>query len=227
MFTGIIEEIGTMRSIAHQGQAMVLTIQAKRILTDMHLGDSISINGVCLTVIAFDASSFTVDVMPVTYHHTTLKKLHNGDRVNLERAMSAQGRFGGHIVQGHVDGSGRIASRHAEQNAVVFTIVPDDSAILKYIIPQGSITVDGISLTVVQVGERTFVVSIIPHTLEQTILQDKQQGGTVNIECDLLGKYVERLLHYQGSSDQVAGEKQGINKSGGITAAYLAEHGFN
>jgi riboflavin synthase len=213
MFTGIIEEIGTMRLITRQGQAMVLNVQAKRILTDIHLGDSISVNGVCLTVIAFDSTSFTVDVMPETYRHTNIQKLQHGDRVNLERAMSAQGRFGGHIVQGHVDSAGRIISRAADQNAIAFTIEPDDPAILKYIIPRGSITLDGISLTVIRVTEGAFAVSIIPHTLAQTILYDKHPGASVNIECDLLGKYVERLLQFQGKTS--------------ITQAYLTEHGFS
>jgi riboflavin synthase len=220
MFTGIIEEIGTMRSITRQGQAMVLSVQAKRILADIHLGDSISVNGVCLTVIAFDPTSFTVDVMPETYRHTNLHKLQHGDRVNLERAMPAQGRFGGHIVQGHVDSSGRITSRASEQNAVVFTIEPYDPAIIKYILPRGSITLDGVSLTVVQVLEGTFTVSIIPHTLAETILYDKHPGATINIECDLLGKYVERLLHYKGTDEGISSKKSGI------TQAYLTEHGF-
>jgi riboflavin synthase len=222
MFTGIIEEIGAMRSITKQGQAMILSVQAKLILTDIHLGDSISVNGVCLTVVAFDSASFTVDVMPETFRHTNLQKLQHGDRVNLERAMSAQGRFGGHIVQGHVDSPGRIVSRTAEQNAVAFTIEPDDSAILKYIIPRGSITLDGISLTVVRVAEGRFTVSIIPHTLAQTILNDKHSGASINIECDLLGKYVERLLQYQGSDG-----KGSLSIKTGITQAYLIEHGFN
>jgi riboflavin synthase len=142
--------------------------------------------------------------------------------VNLERAMSAQGRFGGHIVQGHVDASGVIISRKVDENAVVFKIEPEDTAILKYIIPRGSITLDGISLTVIDVQEASFAVSIIPHTLAQTILLDKQQGSSVNIECDLLGKYVERLLSYREGSDS-----QGVHKIAGITAAYLAEHGFS
>jgi riboflavin synthase len=222
MFTGIIEEIGIMRAISRQGQAMILTIAANRILADIHLGDSIAVNGVCLTVIAYDAVSFTVDVMPETYRHTNLKKLQNSNRVNLERAMSAQGRFGGHIVQGHVDSAGMITSRNTEQNAVVYTIAPEDTAILKYIIPRGSIALDGISLTVIRVAEELFAVSIIPHTLAQTILNDKQPGVTVNIECDLLGKYVERLLSYKAPH-----EAQGSGKKEGITAAYLAEHGFN
>ncbi|CAK4836531.1 unnamed protein product [Aphanomyces euteiches] len=210
-----------MRSISRQGQAMILGVQAKLILTDIHLGDSISVNGVCLTVIAFDTTSFTVDVMPETFRHTNLRKLQHGDRVNLERAMSAQGRFGGHIVQGHVDAPGRIVSRAVEENAVAFTIEPEDSAILKYIIPRGSITLDGISLTVVRVVEGTFTVSIIPHTLAQTILIDKHAGASINIECDLLGKYVERLLQFQGTAEGTPGKKAGI------TQAYLMENGFN
>jgi riboflavin synthase len=221
MFTGIIEEIGTMRSISRQGQAMILGVQAKLILTDIHLGDSISVNGVCLTVIAFDRTSFTVDVMPETFRQTNLQKLQHGDRVNLERAMPAQGRFGGHIVQGHVDAPGQIISRSAEENAVTFTIEPNDPAILKYIIPRGSITLDGISLTVVRVVEGTFTVSIIPHTLAQTILNDKHAGASINIECDLLGKYIEKLLQYQGSAEGIP------SKKAGITQAYLMENGFN
>jgi riboflavin synthase len=134
--------------------------------------------------------------------------------------MPAQGRFGGHIVQGHVDAPGQIISRAAEENAVAFTIEPNDPAILKYIIPRGSITLDGISLTVVRVVEGTFTVSIIPHTLAQTILNDKHAGASINIECDLLGKYVERLLQYQGSV-------VGSSKKAGITQGYLIENGFN
>ncbi|MEX2462130.1 MAG: riboflavin synthase [Paenibacillaceae bacterium] len=221
MFTGIIEEIGTMRSISRQGQAMILSVQAKQILTDIHLGDSIAVNGVCLTVIAFDTTSFTVDVMPETFKHTNLQKLQHGDRVNLERAMSARGRFGGHIVQGHVDAPGRIVTRTIDQNAVAFTIEPDDLAILRYIIPHGSITLDGISLTVVSTAAGTFTVSIIPHTLAQTILNDKHAGASINIECDVLGKYVERLLQSQGSAPGSPSKKTGI------TQAYLIENGFN
>lgn len=221
MFTGIIEEIGILRSISRQGQAMILSVQAKQILTDIHLGDSISVNGVCLTVIAFDTTSFTMDVMPETFRKTNLQKLQHGDRVNLERAMSAQGRFGGHIVQGHVDSPGRIVSRTTDQNAVAFTIEPDEPAILKYIIPHGSITLDGISLTVAHTEEGTFTVSIIPHTLAQTILYDKHAGASLNIECDVLGKYVERLLQFQGTPSG------NTSKKTSITQAYLIENGFN
>jgi riboflavin synthase len=217
MFTGIIEEIGIMKRIDRRGQAMVLTVGAKRILEDVHLGDSISVNGVCLTVISFDTSSFTVDVMPETFRHTNLKELGNGDPVNLERAMAAGGRFGGHIVQGHVDSPGTIVGRTPEENAVVFRVEPVNADVLKYMIPRGSITIDGISLTLVSVTEREFSVSIIPHTLAQTVLQNKMPGQRVNIETDLLGKYVEKLLNYRDVHDAKSG----------ITERFLAEHGFS
>ncbi|MCZ8512882.1 riboflavin synthase [Paenibacillus filicis] len=219
MFTGIIEEIGSMRRMAKQGQAMVLTIGAAKILEDVHLGDSISVNGVCLTVIAFDSSSFSVDVMPETFRRTNLERLSAGAPVNLERAMAAGGRFGGHIVQGHVDSTGIIASRTAEENAVVFRVAPKDETILKYVIPHGSITIDGISLTVVDVEETSFRVSIIPHTLAETVLQYKKAGDEVNLECDVLGKYIERLLTYGKGHG-------GGSQASGLTASFLSEHGF-
>lgn len=221
MFTGIIEEIGTLRRVGKSGQAMVLTIEAIRILEDVRIGDSISVNGVCLTVVAFDGSSFTVDVMPETFRKTTLSRLNLGAKVNLERAMPANGRFGGHIVQGHVDTPGRIVSRQPEENAVVFRIEPHDPSQIKYVLPHGSITLDGISLTVVSADERTFTVSIIPHTLAQTVLQHKQPGDAVNIEYDLLGKYIDRLLGFRNGT-----EGQGGSPSGGLTIDLLAKHGF-
>ncbi|WP_409346553.1 riboflavin synthase [Paenibacillus sp. MBLB4367] len=227
MFTGLIEEVGIMQRIGKQGQTMVLSIAAKRIMSDVQLGDSIAINGVCLTVISFDAGSFTVDVMPETFRHTNLSLLSAGDRVNLERAMSAQGRFGGHIVQGHVDATGRITARRPEENAVYFTIELENTDAMKYIVPRGSITIDGISLTVIGVDERSFSVSIIPHTLAQTILQHKQPGASVNIETDLLGKYIERLLFYRGAEKpELASKSGGPAKSSRLTAEFLAENGF-
>ncbi|MFE5317115.1 riboflavin synthase [Paenibacillus sp. NPDC056579] len=221
MFTGIIEEIGTMRRMTRQGQAMVLTIGCKKILEDVHLGDSISVNGVCLTVVQYDESSITVDVMPETFRRTTLERLHIGDAVNLERAMLAGGRFGGHIVQGHVDSTGIITSRTPEANAVVFQVEPADPGILKYMIPHGSITIDGISLTLVQVTKQHATVSIIPHTLAQTVLQHKKPGDEVNLEADVLGKYIEKLLLSR------EGEPGGASgKQGSLTEAFLAENGF-
>ncbi|NOU63074.1 riboflavin synthase [Paenibacillus sp. LMG 31461] len=224
MFTGIIEEIGHMRRIHSGGQAMVLTIGAKKILEDVHLGDSIAVNGVCLTVISYDSDSFSVDVMPETYRKTNLRKLQSGTRVNLERAMAANGRFGGHIVQGHVDATATILSRITEENAVVYRFAPENPHIFRYIIPGGSITIDGISLTVVDVTESDVSVSIIPHTLAQTVLHDKKAGDTVNIECDVLGKYMERLLKF-GPSDTSA-HGNGEPKKSKLTASFLADNGF-
>lgn len=221
MFTGIIEEIGTIRRIAKQGQAMVLTIGAKRILEDVKLGDSISVNGVCLTVVSFDESSFTVDVMPETFRRTNLERLQTGAPVNLERAMAANGRFGGHIVQGHVDSTGIITSRKPEENAVVFRVEPKDPGMMKYVIPHGSITIDGISLTVVESGEAHFTVSIIPHTLAETGLNYKKAGDEVNLEADVLGKYIERLLGFRGEGPVGQGKPQSR-----LTASFLSEHGF-
>lgn len=221
MFTGIIEEMGTMRRIDRQGQAMVLTIGARRVLEDVKLGDSIAVNGVCLTVIAFDGGSFSVDVMPETFRRSNLRKLSAGSPVNLERAMTLNGRFGGHIVQGHVDSTGIITARTPEENAVVFRLEPREQDILRYVIPHGSITIDGISLTVVEVSERSFTVSIIPHTLAETVLQYKQPGDEVNLECDVLGKYIEKLL----SVGSAAGGGVRVG-SGRLSEAFLAEHGF-
>ncbi|TJY44393.1 riboflavin synthase [Cohnella pontilimi] len=220
MFTGLIEEIGTLRSVQRRGEAMVLQVAASKVLEDVKLGDSISVNGVCLTVISFDGSTFSVDVMPETYRLTTLRDLSPGSPVNLERAMMAGGRFGGHIVQGHVDGTGTIRSRSSQANAVVFAIEPHREEILRPIVPQGSITLDGISLTVVDVNYDAgyFSVSIIPHTLRETVLQYKNTGDTLNIENDILGKYVDHLLGIR--------ERSPAGKRGGLTEAVLRENGF-
>lgn len=215
MFTGIIEEIGRMKHVAASGPSMKLTIEARAVIEDVKLGDSICVNGVCLTVTAFTSKSFTADVMPETYRMTNLSKLKPGGRVNLERAMQAGGRYGGHIVQGHIDGIGIIRNRVNEHNAVVFTIEPADAAQLKYIVGRGSIAIDGISLTVVTADSSIFSVSIIPHTLEETILADKHPGDTVNLESDILGRYIERLLHFKEPA-----------QSGGLTESFLVENGF-
>jgi riboflavin synthase len=219
MFTGLIEEIGTLRNLQRRGEAMVLTLSADKILEDVKMGDSISVNGVCLTVISFDRTTFAVDVMPETFRHTNLRELAPGEPVNLERAMIAGGRFGGHLVQGHVDGTGVIKSRVPEANAVVFTIQPHRPEVLRTVVPQGSVTLDGISLTVVDVDwdSETFAVSIIPHTLKETILQNKHAGDTINIENDILGKYVEQLLGLRERSP---------NRRTGLSESTLRENGF-
>lgn len=220
MFTGLVEEIGELRRIGRKGEAMLLSISASCIMDDLKLGDSVAVNGVCLTATSINKGQFTVDVMPETFRSTNLKELQAGSKVNLERAMAAGARFGGHIVQGHVDGTGTIRSVHRDQNAVVYEIAPSNIELFKYILPKGSVTLDGISLTVVKVYETSFTVSIIPHTLAETVLSFKQAGDTVNIENDILGKYVDHLLRY--GSQVPAGKRT----SSGISHDYLSEHGF-
>ncbi|WP_138492999.1 riboflavin synthase [Paenibacillus pinistramenti] len=221
MFTGLVEEVGRLKSVSRSGQAMVLGIESRKLMEDMRLGDSIAVNGVCLTVTHMDSSSFAVDVMPQTYKHTNLSGLSVGQPLNLERAMPAGGRFGGHIVQGHVDGTAVILSIETDQNAVVYTVRPEPVDLMKYIVAQGSITVDGISLTAAKLEADCFAVSIIPHTLAQTALKNKRPGDRVNLECDIIGKYVERLLSFPAGSNSPASRR-----SGGIDLKLLAENGF-
>ncbi|CAM4487697.1 riboflavin synthase [Paenibacillus typhae] len=220
MFTGLIEEIGILRGVSSGGEMMVLNIGASLIMSDLKIGDSVSVNGVCLTATSISEHSFTVDVMPQTYRNSNLRELRSGSRMNLERAMAAGGRFGGHIVQGHVDGTGEIRSVKRDQNAVVFEITPDKGSLFKYIIPKGSITLDGISLTVVSTSSSAFTVSIIPHTLGETVLNHKRPGDSINIECDVLGKYVDHLLHYRGTG---SGEEESSSR---ISRDFLAANGF-
>ncbi|MCI5504750.1 MAG: riboflavin synthase [Eubacterium sp.] len=216
MFTGIIEEVGVIKNIKMGAKSAVITIQAKTVMEDIHLGDSIAMNGVCLTVTSFDKNSYSVDVMHETLRRTNLGELKGGSRVNLERAMAADGRFGGHIVAGHVDGPGVITSMKQDDNAVWITI-ETDASVLKYIVEKGSITIDGISLTVAEVDSRSFAVSVIPHTGVHTTLLEKKPGDTVNLETDMVGKYVEKLLGYK--------EQEQKPKSN-ITMEFLMEHGF-
>jgi len=193
MFTGIIEEVGTISSIAEGSQSAVVTIQASKVLEDSKTGDSIAVNGVCLTVTSLHGRLFSADVMAETLRRSSLKNMSKGSRVNLERAIQAGGRFGGHIVSGHIDGTGTIVSMKREDNAVWVSITaPHD--ILKYIVMKGSVAVDGTSLTVAGLDEDTFSVSVIPHTGSETTLLEKNAGDIVNLENDIIGKYVERLL---------------------------------
>ena len=216
MFTGIIEEVGVIKSIRMGAQTAVITIEAEKVLEDIHLGDSIAMNGVCLTVTSFDSHSYSVDIMHESLKRNNLGSMKSGSRVNLERAMAADGRFGGHIVAGHVDGTGKITSMEKDDNAVWIYIQAEPS-VLKYIVEKGSITIDGISLTVAKVDEKSFAVSVIPHTGTHTTLLEKKPGDTVNLENDMIGKYVEKLLNYQ--------EKE--NKpSSRITMEFLRENGF-
>ena len=193
MFTGIIEEIGTVISIKHTSQEAKISISAKKIFSDLKLGDSVAVNGVCLTASDISGECFTADVMNETFSRSSLSELTYGSHVNLERAMAANGRFGGHIVAGHVDGTGVITNIKKDDNAIWYTI-KTDSSILKYIIEKGSVAIDGISLTIANITTDSFSVSIIPHTEKETILSEKVLGDKVNLENDLIGKYVEKLL---------------------------------
>ncbi|WLV24962.1 riboflavin synthase [Aciduricibacillus chroicocephali] len=201
MFTGIIEEKGVVRRLVQRSaHAYEIEIGAKRIMEDISLGDSIAINGVCLTVTAFDQASFKADIMPETYHATNLAKLISGSEVNLERAMSANGRFGGHFVSGHVDGTAKILDKQPLENAIIFNIsIPDGFA--KYFLRKGSVAVDGISLTLFHVDPDSFSISIIPHTAAETTLGSKRKGDIVNIECDMLAKHVWQMTDRQHSQE--------------------------
>ena len=193
MFTGIIEEIGQIQAVKHGAASSRLTIQAAKILSDVHDGDSIAVNGVCLTVTSHGSGYFTADVMHESLRRSALGNLSQGSRVNLERAMAANGRFGGHIVSGHIDGIGTVREIHEDDIAVWYTISASP-ALLRYIIEKGSITIDGISLTIAAVDNTGFSVSAIPHTVSQTNLRQRRRGDPVNLETDIIGKYVEKLL---------------------------------
>lgn len=198
MFTGIIEEVGKIKNI-QGGTNYKLTIAASKILDDIHLGDSIAVNGICLTTISWDNGSFTVDVMRETLERTSLYKLRAGSFVNLERALAANGRFGGHIVSGHIDGTGEIINIRRDANAVWYKIKTSEK-IMEFIIEKGSIAIDGISLTVAKVDRSAFYVSVIPHTLENTILLRKKTGDIVNLENDIVGKYIKSFTDKNSNS---------------------------
>ena len=209
MFTGIIEEAGTLNSFT-SGK---IKINCVKILEDMKIGDSISTNGICLTVTSFDDKSFSADVMPETIRRTSLENLKSGDIINLERALRVSDRLGGHIVSGHIDGVGTIKSMKPEDNAIIVTVKADKS-LLRYIADKGSVALDGMSLTVVKAGDNDFSVSLIPHTREVTNFKYKQIGSLVNIETDVLAKYLERLISFKDA------------KVSNITNEFLAANGF-
>lgn len=215
MFTGIVEEVGTVREIRKGQTSSFIEIQAKTVLSDVHIGDSIAVNGVCLTVTEFSADSFRADVMNETLNRSSLGSLRSGSHVNLERAMPANGRFGGHIVSGHIDGTGVITDIRRDGISVWYTI-GTTAAVMRYIVEKGSVAIDGISLTVAKVTDSSFSVSIIPHTAEQTVLSYKKTGDTVNLENDIIGKYVEKLMNPQNS----------LKEPNGITMEFLAKNGF-
>lgn len=218
MFTGIIEESGIIRQIVLQGSSGQISIRAKKVLEGTRVGDSIAVNGICLTVTSLQADGFTADVMAETIRRSSLSECRAGEAVNLERAMAADGRFGGHIVSGHIDGTGTIVSYKREENAVWVTIetMPE---IMQLVVEKGSICIDGISLTVAAVGNLDFQVSVIPHTGEETTLLKKKPGSLVNLENDVIGKYVQKLLGLEPKQKSNA-------RSSGITMEFLKEYGI-
>ena len=216
MFTGIIEELGTVERVTRGRVSAILAIRAEAILSDLKIGDSVAVNGVCLTATSLTGHGFTADVMHETLDRSSLAGLGPGSPVNLERAMAADGRFGGHIVAGHVDGVGTITAIEQDDNAIWFTITAPEQ-VLRYVVEKGSIAIDGISLTVARVETDRFAVSVIPHTAAVTLLGQRRTGDRVNLESDLVGKYVERLLR------PAPEEKQQESK---LTMEFLSQHGF-
>lgn len=219
MFTGIIEEVGKVVSISRHGSTIKIEIGANVVLRDTKIGDSIATNGICLTVTDITGSSFFADAMPETVSTTALKTLKNGSKVNLERALMLTSRLGGHIVTGHVDGTGIISEIKKDENAILLN-VSTSPEILRYIVHKGSITIDGVSLTVIDVTESYFSVSVIPHTQTATTLTSKTVGGIVNLENDILGRYVEKLLR----ADTSTGLQKTENSR--LTMEFLQENGF-
>lgn len=213
MFTGLVEETGTVKALNIGNQSGTITICADQVLNETKIGDSIAVNGICLTVTDIKQKMFSADIMSETFRRSSLGKLKVGSKVNLERAMLAGGRFGGHIVSGHIDGTGVIRQINIEENAVWYSI-ETDKKLLKYIVEKGSITVDGISLTVAYADMNLFKVSIIPHTRKETMLSDKKIGDVVNLECDMIGKYIERLMAFKESDDSK------------LTLEFLKSNGF-
>ena len=216
MFTGIVEEVGKIIDVKKGANSSRLIIGAEKIFSDMNVGDSVAVNGVCLTVTDFEKNMFWADVMSETLSRSSLGSLKKGSLVNLERAMAANGRFGGHIVSGHIDGTGVIKSMKKDDIAVWVSISAPKN-ILKFIVEKGSVALDGISLTVADIGDDEFKVSVIPHTGGNTSLLLKKAGDIVNIENDIIGKYVERLMSFK--TDSAA-------KSSGISLEFLADNGF-
>ncbi|MFD1926822.1 riboflavin synthase [Sporosarcina siberiensis] len=214
MFTGIVEEIGTVTTIQQGSNSLRILLRCDKVLENVEKGDSIAVNGVCLTVSDYSRNHFTVDVMPETVKATTMQSLRTGSRVNLERAMRANGRFGGHFVSGHVDCIGEIVSVGKKENAIYMEI-GIASNFLKYFIMKGSVTVDGTSLTVFGVTDKSFTISLIPVTQDDSIIGRKRIGDQVNVECDMLAKYIERLMEPDKGSS-----------SGSLSMDKLVESGF-
>lgn len=218
MFTGIIEEVGKVKNINRNGNSTSVIIEAQKVLSDTNAGDSICVNGVCLTVTDIKAGNFSADIMNETLSRSSLNQLNTGGSVNLERAMPLDGRFGGHIVSGHIDGTGHISKIKKDGNAIWFTIATLPG-IMKYIIEKGSVALDGISLTIAEVKEDSFSVSVIPHTMENTCLLNKTEKDIVNIENDCIGKYIEKLFITEKKTDKKENNSY-------ITEEFLIRNGF-
>ena len=216
MFTGIVEEIGYIDSVQKGSQSAVLSIRCHKVLEGTKIGDSIAVNGVCLTVTSMNPRGYTADVMAETLERSSLGSLRKNSRVNLERAMAADGRFGGHIVAGHIDGTGTVRDIKRDETAVWYTIEAKES-ILRYVVEKGSIAIDGISLTVAKRSDVDFAISMIPHTAKETVLSKKKPGDIVNLENDIVGKYIEQLMHY---------EKKEEKKESRLTKEFLLRAGF-
>ncbi|MGQ1911173.1 riboflavin synthase [Marinifilum sp. RC60d5] len=217
MFTGLIEEIGSIKSIKRGGESIRLSIAAHKIMDDVKLGDSIATNGICLTVVSFTSTGFSADVMPETMSRTNFGLLGTGSRVNLERAVRVGDRLGGHMVSGHVDGLGEIVGKEQDDNAIWVSIAAPKN-ILKYVIEKGSVAIDGISLTVAYVDDKMFKVSIIPMTQEDTTLISKKAGEKVNLECDMTAKYIEKFMFHK--------EEENQKTKSDISIDFLKENGF-
>ena len=211
MFTGIIEEVGEVIAFRRGARSFTLRIGAERVLDQTQVGDSIATNGVCLTVTQLDRGWFEADVMPETVERTALKSLNPGSKINLERALTPTTRLGGHFVAGHIDTTGRIIERHSDDTAL-WLRVEAPASLLRYVVEKGSIAIDGVSLTVARVDDYSFSVSLIPHTQGVTTLHERKVGDRVNLEADMIVKYVEKLM--------------GKSPSSGLTLEFLQEHGF-
>ncbi len=232
MFTGIVEKVGVVKSVKRGQKSFSLTFGLPEIFDDVKIGDSIAINGVCLTVNSMESGTWTADVMPETVRNTGLYEVKAGSEVNMERAMAANGRFGGHIVSGHIDGMGKIVKIKKDDIAYRYEITAGDD-VMRYIVRKGSITIDGISLTVADIGTNSFEVSVIPHTLDVTVLKNKKQGDTVNLETDIVGRYIEKLFVDEDQNllymnREIFSKKQVKSQMGkrDISRDFLSENGY-
>ena len=223
MFTGLVEEVGTIQNVRRGARSCVLTIGCKKVLEGSQVGDSIAVNGVCLTVTGMGGSYYTADVMAETMNRSSLGQLSTCDGVNLERAMPANGRFGGHIVSGHIDGTGTVQGIEPDDNAIWYTIAAKPN-LLRYIVEKGSIAIDGISLTVAKVTQTTFSVSTIPHTRSATTLGERRPGDLVNLENDIVGKYVEKFICEKNTHGAIVDKNE--KKTHGITREKLMQYGY-